>query len=65
MDQERQGELFWLAHAMVRKAARLRYDEWQPDYSRQDLGFYGQQWEWAMTDPDFSFAIMTLILEGK
>lgn len=68
MDQERYANLFWQAHAMVSKAARRRYQEWEPDWHAQNVGhvgFFEKRWEWALADPEFSPAIMTLILEGK
>lgn len=65
MEDNRMAELFWEARYRVSDAAWMRYQKWEPSDDSLPLGFQGARFQWAMDDPDFSVAIMTLILEGK
>lgn len=65
MESDRMAALFWEARYRVSDAAWDRYKDWEPSDDSLPLGFQEARFQWAMDDPEFSVAIMTLILEGK
>lgn len=65
MDDSRMSELFWEARYRVSDAAWQRYKDWKLGDDSIPLSFPEARLQWAMDDPEFSVAIMTVILEGK